>query len=171
MRMGIMRYAYLGNLPIKKIYYTGKEIKKGFYKNFLFFGEKEVERELSVEFWCQYFNNQTPRKFTPSVPQDIENTNTVYLYKRSGYQTKFTWVQNYTNISIDVQSGQTSAILNSELSCIPSYPNKALILTIKNPSSSSLEVGKTYNLAITVSDGKKTIERNYNLKVIDEVIA
>jgi hypothetical protein len=52
MKMGIMRYTYLGNLPIKKIYYIGKEIKKGFYKNFLFFGEEEVERELSAEFWC-----------------------------------------------------------------------------------------------------------------------
>lgn len=171
MKMGIMRYAYLGNLPIKKIYYIGKEIKKGFYKNFLFFGEEEVERKLSAEFWCQYFNNQTPSKFTPSIPQDIESTNTVYLYKKNGYKTKITWAQNYTNISIDIRDGQTSVILDSELNCITSYQNKALTLTIKNPNSSSLEVGKTYNLVISISDGKKSIERNYNLKIIDEVIA
>lgn len=171
MKMGIMRYAYLGNLPIKKIYYIGKEIKKGFYKNFLFFGEEEVERELSAEFWCQYFNNQTPSKFTPSIPQDIESTNTIYLYKKNGYKTKITWVQNYTNISIDIQDGQTSVILDSELDCITSYQNKALTLTIKNPKSSSLEVGKTYNLVINISNGEKSIEKNYNLKVIDEVIA
>lgn len=171
MKMGIMRYAYLGNLPIKKIYYIGKEIKKGFYKNFLFFGEEEVERKLSAEFWCQYFNNQIPSKFTPFIPQDIENTNTVYLYKKNGYKTKITWVQNYTNISIDIRDGQTSVILKSELNCITSYQNKALTLTIKNPNLSSLEVGKTYNLVINISNGEKSIEKKYNLKVIDEVIA
>jgi hypothetical protein len=93
------------------------------------------------------------------------------LYKKNGYKTKITWVQNYTNISIDIRDGQTSVILNSELNCITNYQNKALTLTIKNPKSSSLEVGKTYNLVINISNREKSIEKNYNLKVIDEVIA
>ena len=169
--MVIMNYAYLGNLPIKKIYYTGKEVKKGYYRNFLFFGEREETRELSLEFWCQYFNNQTPKKFTPLVPVDIEMVNTVYLYKRKGYQTKISWIQDYTNIDIDIRNEGDSVILNSELDCIPSYANKSLILTIKDPNTSALEIGKTYDLIINVSNGKKSLNRHYNLKVIDEVIA
>lgn len=169
--MGIINYAYLGNLPIKKVYYTGKEIKKGYYKNFLFLGEKEETQGLSIEFWCQYFNNQTPRSFTPLTPVDMELVNTIYLYKRKGYQTKISWVQNYTNIDIDIRDGEKSVILNSGLDCISSYADKSLILTIKDPSTSTLETGKTYDLIINVSNGKKSLNKHYNLKIIDEVIA
>lgn len=169
--MNIMRYAYLGNLPIKKMYYIGREIKKGFYKNFLFFGQKETEKELSVELWCQYFSDKVPRRFTPSVPQDAESSNTIYLYKRQGYQTRITWTQNYQKIYIEIKDGETSAILNSQLKCVTSYSDKSLTLTIKDITLSSLEIGKTYNLTVYVSNEKKNLSRSYNLKIIDEVIA
>ena len=168
----MIKYGFLGDLRIDNILYQDKKVIRGYYKNQLILGEQpDGVESFAAEFWGQYFNNKTPAKFTPSTPFDLEENREILLYKRDGYFTKITWIKDYDNIVIDLRKDGESAFLNSNITSAVNFRDKNIVLKILNPATSKLAVGDTYDLILSLYEGKSLINSKYKLVITDEVIA